>query len=137
MSLLADRMNLIASTLEARFPLRVVTRSLKDFTQRQPAELKRGIYTVISQGEGGYQNYLSRAAMDGQQKMILVGQIQLGEKDDPSTIEDAEFEMIEEIKDFCRHLPAQLACLSMTGYQQSGQVEAPYGWIAVDLEMST
>lgn len=136
MSQLSDRMTLIKSTIAAQLPLRVVTRNLKDFGQRKPADLKAGIYTLISNGEGGYENLNSRAAMDGRHRMSLIGQIQLGEKAEPSEIEDAEFVMVEEIKAFCRNLPPQLACLSMTGYQQSAQVDAPYGWIAVDLEMS-
>lgn len=131
---LTERMNLIADLLAARYPARVVTRSLKDFSLRQPAELKRGIYTLVGQGESGYANLLGRMAMDGTQRLLLVGQIQLGEKESPVEIEDAEFGMVEEIKEFCRNLPPLIVLLSMTGFVQSGQVDAPYGWIAVDME---
>lgn len=137
MSVLGERMDLIVATLEARVPLRIVTRSLQDFSQRQPAQLKRGVYTLVSQGEAGYRNLLGRAARDGRHHLLLVGQIQLGEKVGTEDIEDAEFEMVEEIKAFCRALPAPLACLEMTGFRQSGQVDAPYGWIAVDMEMES
>lgn len=136
MSQLSERMELITSTLAERFPARLVTRSLKDFSLRQPAELRRGIYTVISLGEGDYQNLLSRAAMDGRSRMLLVGQLQLAESAEPEAIEDAEGEMIDEIKDFARHLPAPLACLEVKNFRQSGQTDHPYGWIAADLEMT-
>lgn len=137
MTVLATRMNLIKSTLAACYPARVVTRSLKDVSQHKTPDLKLGIYTLISQGEGGYANLLGRAARDGQQRLLLVGQIQLGENAETSEIEDAEFVMVEEIKAFCSDLPPALICLSMTGYQQSSQIDAPYGWIAVHLEMDT
>lgn len=137
MTTLAARMALIRDTLAERYPGRIVTRSLKDFAARQPAELKRGIYTVVSKGEGDFANLRERAAMDGKHRLLLVGQIQLQEKADGEAIEDAEFAMIEEIKEFLRDLPPALACLDMTGYQQSAQVEAPYGWIAADLEIDS
>lgn len=137
MSALADRMELIKTTLEDRYPARILSRSLKSFAERQPAELKRGVFTLISHGENGYANLPNRAAMDGRHRMLLVGQLQIGEKQPSSAIEDAEFEMVEEIKAFLRDLPPALACLEMTGYQQSAQIEAPYGWIACDLEISS
>lgn len=136
MSTLIDRMALVAALLADRFPARLVTRSMKDFAARQPADLKRGIYTLISLGESDYANLRDRAAMDGRHRMLLVGQIQIGEKTEPEAIEDAEFVMAEEIKDFARNLPPALACLEMKNFRQSGQVEHPYGWIAVDLEMN-
>ena len=134
-TLLSARMVLISETLAKRYPLRTVTRSLKDFSQRRASDLKCGIYTVVSHGEAGFENLRERAAMDGRHRMLLVGQIQIEEKEEPEAIEDAEFVMIEEIKTFLRDLPPTLACLEMTGYVQSAQVDAPYGWFQADLEM--
>jgi len=135
MSTLGARMTLIRDLLAARLPHRVVTRSLRDFAERQPAELKRGVFSLISLGESDYANLRERAAMDGRHRMLLVGQIQIGEKTDPEAIEEAEFTMVEEIKDFARSLTPALACLEMKNFRQSGQIEHPYGWISVDLEM--
>lgn len=137
MSMLSTRMKFICATLEARYPLRVVTRTLKDFASRQPAELKRGVFTLISHGEGEFANLRERNAMDGKHRMILIGQIQLGEKAESVEIEDAEFDLVEEVKAFLQDLPPALACLEMTNYQQSAQTDAPYGWIACDLEISS
>jgi len=135
MSVLGDRMNLIKDTLAERFPTRLVTRSLKDFSLREDADLRRGIYTIVSNGEGEYQNLRYRAAMDGKHRMLLVGQFVLNEADEPELIEDAEFVMVEEIKAFARDLPPALACLEMKNFRQSAQVDAPFGWIGVDLEI--
>lgn len=134
MSELSDRMALIRTQLAAAFPLRVVTRDLLDFSARDYTDLEKGIYTLIGQGEGGYQNYSTREGMDGRQRILLVGQMQLGEDALPSAIEDAEFAMVDEIKSFLRARPALLAQLYMTGFRQSQQIDAPYGWVSIDLE---
>jgi hypothetical protein len=132
---LAERMEALAALLAERCPSRRVTRSLRDFAERQPAELKRGIVTLLSLGESDYANLRDRAAMDGRHRMLLVGQIQVHESADAQSVEDAEFALVEQIKDVMRHLPAGFACLEMKAFRQSGQIEHPYGWIAVDLEM--
>jgi hypothetical protein len=134
MSEIGDRMVLIRSTLATALPARVVTRDLMDFSQRDSADLAKGIYTLVSGPETGYQNLLMRAAMDGQQKMLLVGQIALAETALPSETEDAELAMVDEIKTFLRALPAVLTRLQATGYRNSQQIEHPYGWVAFDLE---
>lgn len=137
MSEMTDRVNLIKSTLASMYPARTVTRSLKDFADRKKEELRAGVYTVISMNEGSYQNLPARMAMDGKHRILLVGQIEVDEKmnPDPESIEEAEFAMVEEIKAFARTLPVGLCGLEMRGFSQSGQIEYPYGWISVNLEV--
>lgn len=134
MSDLSDRMSLIKSLLEAAFPTRIVTRDLLDFSLRKTADLEAGIYSLVSQSEGSYQNYSTREGMDGKQRILLVGQILLGEDVLPSVIEDAEFSLVDEIKGFLRTRDPRLAQLFMNGFKQSQQMEAPYGWVAIELE---
>ncbi|MCE5182367.1 MAG: hypothetical protein LLG15_11245 [Betaproteobacteria bacterium] len=136
MSELSDRMGLIKDTLAAKYPARVVSRSLMDFPMRHKSELDAGVYTIVSAGEGGYANYNGREAMDGRHHILLVGQFVLGEKATPSEIEDAEGAMVDEIKAFVRSLPMALCSLVMKGYRNSQQIEHPYGWIAVDMEIT-
>ncbi|HQS59968.1 MAG: hypothetical protein B7Y56_03425 [Gallionellales bacterium 35-53-114] len=134
MSEISDRMNLIKTTLATALPARVVTRDLMDFSMRADEDLQAGIYTLVSKGEGGYQNLLGRLAMDGTQRILLVGQFVAGADADPSAIEDAELAMIAEVKTFLQALPATLCRLKMTGFRQSEQMDTPYGWIVADLE---
>lgn len=134
MSEIGDRMDLIKSLLAAALPARIVTRDLLDFAQRSEDDLEAGIYTLVSKGEGGYQNLNGREAMDGTQPIQLVGQLKLAEDALPSAIEDAELVMVDEIKVFLRARPAQIIQLYMTGFRQSQQIDAPYGWVSVDLE---
>lgn len=127
----------IKTTLAAAQPLRVVTRSLKDFADRPEADLVKGIYTIVSQGESGYNNLPHREAMYGKLNIVLVGQILVGEDSEPITVETAELAMVEEIKGFVRALPAGIDSLAMQACRQSGQIEHPYGWVSIDMEMMT
>lgn len=132
---LAERMVALKDALATAMPARVVTRKLKDFADRPKADIAAGVLTLVSSGEGGYRNYNGREAMDGRHRLLLVGQIELAEDSDGEAIEDAEFAMVEEVKGFMRALPPSLCSLVMTGFRQSGQVEAPYGWVAIDMEI--
>lgn len=131
---LSERMTSLKSELQLAYPDRVVTRTFVDFADRDRALLAQGIYTIISQGEGEYENLNSREAMDGTQRILLSAQIELPEGSSGELIEEAEFAMVEEIKAFMRALPAALCCLTMTGFNQSGQLDAPYGWALINLE---
>lgn len=132
---LAERMAALKTALTTAMPTRVVTRKLKDYADRKKEDLAVGVFTLISHGERGYKNYNGREAMDGRHRMLLVGQIELIEDAEGDAVEDAEFAMVEEVKAFVRALPADLCSLVMTGFQQSGQLDAPYGWVAIDLEV--
>ena len=134
MSDLSDRMALIKTQLAIALTARVVTRDLMDFAQRDNADLVKGVYTVVSKTEGGYKNYSGREGMDGTQNILLVGQFVLAEDVLPSVVEDAELAMVDEIKTFLRTRPAALAQLYMTGFRQSQQMDAPYGWVTIDLQ---
>src|SRR3990167_426890 len=131
MSEISTRMALIKTLLAAALPLRIVTRDLLDFGQRTNTELTAGIYTLVSNGEGGYENLNGREAMDGTQRILLVGQVQLGEDVVPSAIEDAELAMVDEIKAFLRARPSTIVQLYMTGFRQSKQMDAPFGWVSI------
>lgn len=134
MSTLTARMELIKSTLATALPLRVVTRDLMDFSERADSDLVKGVYTLLSNGEGNYKNYSGREAMDGAQRLFLVGQFRLDEDATGSAIEDAELTMVDEIKAMLRTRPPALAQLYMTGFRQSKQLDKPYGWVSIDLE---
>ncbi|MFX5809027.1 hypothetical protein ABTE39_20190, partial [Acinetobacter baumannii] len=73
-----------AVSLANAWPDRLVTRALKDFADRKPADLKKGIFTVIADG-------LPAGDPEFQfMKFLVVGQIAVGEKEGGSAIEKAE-----------------------------------------------
>ncbi len=134
MSELSVRMVAIRDALAAQLPARVVTRRWLPLSSRREEDLAAGIYTVVSQGESDYPNFNGFEARDGKHRILVVGQLKLAESAAPEDIEDAEFAMVEEVKAFVRALPEALCCLLLRGFTQSGQLEAPYGWVLFELE---
>lgn len=132
-----DRLEAIKVSLAAAVPHRIATRSFRDAQARKPDELKKGIYTLISNGEKGYKNFGGRRAKDGTHHMLLIGQCKVDGKADPVEIDIAEGAMAQEVKEWLRDLPMPLACLVATGMHQSAQMDYPYAWVSFDLEMDT
>lgn len=139
MSELDDRMEAIRAALAAKYPARVVTRRFVDFPQHPDADLQAGIYTLLAGGEAEFKN-LNRAynAKDGKQSITLLGQIrvpaQANEEADGLAVEQAEFALRDEVIAFLQDLPEALCQIDAVGWTNSRQVEAPYGWIAFELE---
>lgn len=131
---LADSMNALRAGLAAAMPARVVTRDLLSFDLRSEADLTAGVLTVLSSREGRYANYRGREAQMGRLNVVVVGQLKLPESALPSTVEDAEFAFAEQVKAFLGGaLPVSDVQLIETRF--SGQMEAPYGWFAMDWEV--
>ena len=120
--------------LAAAMPGRVVTRDLLAFDLRQESDLVAGVLTVLASREGRYANYRGREADLGRLNVVVVGQLKLPEDALPSEVEDAEFEFAEQVKAFLAGaLPVEAIDLQETRF--SGQLEAPYGWFAMDWEV--
>ncbi len=134
MSELGTRMAALAAALAARQPARVVTRDYMDRAQRPQADLLKGVYTFLSMGEHGFTNAPGYNAQDGRQRVIVIADIQVAEDAAGSDLEEAEFTMVDEMKGLCRNLPANLCVFNLESWQQSGQLEKPYGWVSFSLE---
>lgn len=113
--------------LASAYPARIVTRSLKDFAARPAAELKAGVYTILTVGQPGQDTF------DQTLKMVVIGQLQLGEKASGEEIEDAELLMAREVKTLVqRQLRGPV--MTIKGIDHSAQLETPYGWVSVSIE---
>jgi len=134
---LATFRELLRTSLATALPTRVVTRDHKDFGERAEADLLAGVVTIVGLGEKGYSQWPGRETQLGTLPVLIVGQLKVAEGSAPHLVEDAEDTLAEQIKAFCATPPAGLGSLSMTGFRQSGQLEAPYGWISVDVEVLT
>lgn len=135
MSELGTKFEQLRAALQAALPGRVVTRSYQ--TDPADSDLLTGMFTILAQGEGGFNNLPGREAMYGRQDLAILAQLKVAEGDAGQDIEEAEFEMIEELKGFVRALPAGIDSLEIKSYKQSGQIEHPYGWVLFELEMMT
>ena len=137
MSPLAEKMDLIASTLQALCPERIVSRNYRDFAAASNDDLKQGRFTVLSRGEPAYLNHFHRPADESRHSIWIVGQIMLPRDSHGSAIEDAEFEMVEDVKRLVRStLPVEICTLELKRFVQSHQMEAPRGWVRCELELN-
>lgn len=127
----------LKSAMAAAMPTRVVTRDHKDFGERAEDDLVKGVVTIVGLGEKDLSQWVGRETHLGTLPLLIVGQIKVAEGRAPSEVEDAEDTLIEEIKAFCAAPPSGLGGLSMKGWRQSGQLEAPWGWVSVDVEVLT
>jgi len=124
-------MNALKVQLQTVAPGRVVTRDLADFASRSNDDLKKGVYTLIARSENNYANYPGRAGQLGKLSIFIVGQIKLTENAMPSAVEDAEFNMIEELKALAQSiLPEIVSNLQLQSVRNSSQLETPYGWVS-------
>jgi hypothetical protein len=128
------RMAALKTAMATALPTRVVTREFMDRALRPAEDLAAGVVSLISLGERDYQNLNDREAMDGTHRILLVGDLMLAEGSTGLAVEQAESALVEEVKAFLRALPADLCNLVATGWRQSGQIEAPFGWVIMDME---
>lgn len=132
--MLRDALDGLKAALAAAMPTRVVTRDLLGFEQRAQSDLEAGVLTVIASRESSYANYRGREADLGKVAVAVVGQLKLPEDALPSEVEDAEFAFVEEVKTFLQgSQPVNAVDLLETRF--SGQLDAPYGWFAMDWEV--
>lgn len=135
MNPIEDRLEAIRVSLAAALPTRTVTRRWVALNLLADDQLVAGHLTLCSQGEQGYKNINGREAMDGVHSLALIGRLKLAENQDALEVEKAELALVQDVKTWLRSLvPGPLCCLLMTGFQQSGQVQAPYGWVTFELE---
>lgn len=129
-----DRMDAIHAALVAALPTRVVKRSyFRHFSEHEEAELAAGVVMLISAGEGEYARGRGMIAREGTHKFLLIGHLKADDDSAPRDIEEAELDLIEEIKAFVR-VPAPGLSLYLAQAQHSRQLEHPYGWVVAYLE---
>lgn len=136
--MISQRLNSIKDALQSFAPSRIVGRSLRDLGQISDADLRRGVYTLVCRNESDFAEYMGREAELGTLQLALVGQIRVDDGLDAVAIEDAELAMASEIKAFIKvtannGVPGSEGVLMLTRWQQSGQLEYPYGWIVFDM----
>lgn len=137
MNALTQQMQSLETALAGAYPQRIVTRNWEDSSQRSDSDLARGIFTLISRSETDYADYPGREAQLGTLQFVVIAQIKVAEGSGAATVEDAEGDLIDEIKAFASNPPSLLADagnLALLGWQQSGQLEHPYGWVAFRFE---
>lgn len=128
----------LVASLTTALPLRHVQRSLVDPINADRDKLMTGIICVVSEGGGGFANYRGREGDLGRMDVRLVGFVQVAEDTEPVAIEQAELAMLGDVLTWMSTggVPG-LDVLYPGDWKQSKQLEHPYGWLALALEVKT
>ena len=131
-----QRLEDLAAALAAAAPARIVTRDYQDRAMRAEADLVTGVFTVIGRGGHDFANRPGRMADLGASRALVTGQLlvdeaALGREAVGSDVEAAEFDLLGELQAMAQGaLPTSIGGLRLVKFDQSGQLETPYGWIA-------
>lgn len=133
----ADAMAEIALGLAAMCPGRIVTRALQDMAAYSEDDLLAGVLTVVSDGGSDFANYLGREGDLGTVAVAVLGYVKVDEGTDAGAIEAAELALLGDVLRWVnqRAPGGQVDMAIPTAWRQSKQIEHPYGWIVVELQV--
>lgn len=142
---LSNAVQALVAALAVACPARVVRRGFVPYPQLPEEVLLAGSLHVLALGEGDFANWRGREADLGTLRVVIVGQVLADARALPvdagpqalsAAVQDAEFALAEEVKGFLAD-PAPLRQCLATGFEQSGQMECPFGWVAFECEVVT
>ncbi len=129
----------IHASLAAALPQRVVSRSLADPASASDEDLRAGLLCLVSRGGGDFANTRGREGQLGRVNAYLVGYVRVDEGDEPAAVEQAELALLQDVLDWCTE-PGALRPVNAVypmDWTQSAQLEHPYGWVALRLDVRT
>ena len=133
-----DVLDAIKASLTAALPLRHVQRSLVDPANVSAAKLTAGVICLVSEGGGSFANYRGREGDLGTLKARLVCFVQVPEKSEAADIERAELALLGDLLGWVNSAAVPGLDVMYPGdWAQSKQLEHPYGWLVLALEIKT
>lgn len=134
------RMVALVAALAAVNVDRIVGRNFQRRSDHNDADLEKGVFTVMSRSASGLHRAMGVASEASRQKVLIVGQIRVpnsgGAEGNGEAVEAAEFAMMADLEALMDSQLAEIISgLEWLGVTQSGQLEAPYGWIAAEFEI--
>lgn len=130
----------IKTSLAAKLSARVVTRSLVDPAAAKAADLKAGLLCLVAKGGGEFANYRGREGDLAHVQATLVGFVKVDDKGTtPLSVEQAELALLQDVLDWVKE-PGAIKPVNTVlplDWQQSSQLEHPYGWFALRLDVRT
>jgi len=128
----------LETSLRAALPARTVQRGMVlDPANLKAVQLTAGTLCLVSQGGGGFYNWQGREGDGGDLDVTVVGFVSVAERDATKQLEQAEFLLIEDVLTFCKGIGmvAPLDAVVPQSWQQSGQLEHPFGWVTMKLKV--
>jgi hypothetical protein len=126
----------IEASLFAALPDRYVQRSLVDPLNADQAQLLAGLICLVSEGGGRFANYRGREGDLGQMDVRLVCFLKVQEGTDAAEIERAELALLGDLLTWVGNTAVPGLDVIYPGeWAQSKQLEHPYGWLVLSLEV--
>lgn len=130
----------IRASMAAKLPHRVVQRDLVlDPLNHDPAELEKGVICLVGSGGGNFANYRGREGQLGRVLLGVVGFVKVAEDTGPAAVEAAELSLLHDVLDWVRDtgMPRPFDSALPKDWRQSRQLEHPYGWVVLELDVRT
>lgn len=109
-------------------PHRVVTRSFSARDDISDADLKKGTFSLLYQGERNTDDDVLVML-----QVLVVGQIEIKEQAKPADVEKAELKLLHEFRRFSNSQKGSEFHIKNVG--TSHQMEHPYGWVMISCEL--
>lgn len=133
-----DALDALVASLAATLPWRFVQRSLIDPANEKTERLISGVLCVVSGNGGKFANYRGREGDLGTMGVQVVGFVKVGEKTAASAIEVAELDLLGDLLNWVSSAAVPgLDAIYAGDWQQSKQLEHPYGWLVLALDVKT
>lgn len=128
----------IVASLAASLPARYVQRSLVDPANAPVAKLVAGLICVVTEHGGNFANYRGREGDLGSIAVRLVGFVKVPESSEPADVERAELTLLGDLLLWVNTVGVPgLDVVTPGDWTGSKQLEHPYGWLALALDVKT
>lgn len=128
----------VEANLAAALPLRHVQRSLVDPANVPREKLLAGLICLVSRRGGDFANYRGREGDLGTLQASLVCFVQVHEKSAPADVERAELSLLGDLLGWVATAAVPGLDVFYPGdWTQSQQLEHPYGWLVLALDIKT
>ncbi len=121
--------------MQAAMPHRVVQRSLViDPMNHDPADLAKGVICLVSGGGGQFANYRGQLR---HAKLGVVAFVKVPEDSDPVAVETAELAVLADVLAWVKNpgMPRPFDSALPKEFRQSEQMDHPWGWIVIELDV--
>lgn len=128
----------IRDLMAAALPHRVVQRSLvRDPITHDEDEMLKGVICLVNGGGGRFANYRGREAQLGHASLGVVGFVRVDEALPGEAVEKAELALLQDVLDWLKSpgAPRPFDTAAPGDWRQSRQLEFPFGWIVLEVDV--
>lgn len=133
-----DALEGIKASMAAALPHRVVQRSLVlDPANHDPDEMEKGVICLVNGGGGRFANYRGREGQLGHATLGVIGFVKVNEGEPAEAVEKAELALLADVLAWVKApgMPRPFDSALPQEFKQSRQMDHPYGWIVIELDV--